>query len=545
MGNISNSRATASRRHINNLSRRDSSQLDRVLIACLPILRWLPAGLVVWLAAHLRLWNVGSSYTSLIFDEIYYVPQATALIAYGHEIEYGQLLGGVNIETGERVEGVSRGAFNPDALNLLDTSLSYNVHPPLGKWLIAGGMNLFGSDNPFGWRFASAVFGTLLVALTIVLGWQLLNSAAWATFAGALVAIDGVAVTMSRVAMLDIFLATFVLAGVCAVVADFKRERRRLDSLIKLDSRLHLNQVTTFNRPWLIAAAVMFSAASAVKISGLIFFAVFAIYVFVGDWLHRRSLTPKVRLLFTARQILRTLLITIPVATATWTLSWLGLFNSGKLTSPFGWIGDYIAAYDQEASSTGGQAGPFASHAWGWLVPLKPVVMMSSSNRNQPDHVSDPQWVNQLMTVGNPALWWTGAVALIAIIVAAVWKGQHAAVVIALGVSAGWVPWLLVLDRPIYQFYTIAFVAFIALALVYVGQVATKAEGRTKMMRVATRGLVVLFLIAAAALAWKFAPINYGIKMTPEQAIELRWLETWDREPDRGEPMGNTEIFLQ
>jgi dolichyl-phosphate-mannose--protein O-mannosyl transferase len=107
------------------------------------------------------------------------------------------------------------------------------------------------------------------------------------------------------------------------------------------------------------------------------------------------------------------------------------------------------------------------------------------------------------------------------------------------------VPWLLVLDRPIYQFYTIAFVAFIALALAYVGQVATKAEGRTKLTRITTRGLVLLFLIAAAALAWKFAPINYGIKMTPEQAIELRWLETWDREPDRGEPMGNTEIFLQ
>lgn len=38
------------------------------------------------------------------------------------------------------------------------------VHPPVGKWLIASGIKLFG-DNEFGWRFATAIIGTVLILL--------------------------------------------------------------------------------------------------------------------------------------------------------------------------------------------------------------------------------------------------------------------------------------------------------------------------------------------------------------------------------------------
>ena len=33
------------------------------------------------------------------------------------------------------------------------------VHPPVGKWLIALGIKLFG-DNEFGWRFMGALLGS-------------------------------------------------------------------------------------------------------------------------------------------------------------------------------------------------------------------------------------------------------------------------------------------------------------------------------------------------------------------------------------------------
>ena len=67
-----------------------------------------------------------------VFDEVYYVDGARDLLKYGVEVD----------------------GANPEFI----------VHPPVGKWLIAGGINLFG-DNEFGWRFASAVIGTLLILL--------------------------------------------------------------------------------------------------------------------------------------------------------------------------------------------------------------------------------------------------------------------------------------------------------------------------------------------------------------------------------------------
>src|SRR2546421_2050784 len=46
------------------------------------------------------------------------------------------------------------------------------VHPPLGRWIIAGGEVAFGNTS-FGWRFSSAVAGTLSVTFLTILAWRL------------------------------------------------------------------------------------------------------------------------------------------------------------------------------------------------------------------------------------------------------------------------------------------------------------------------------------------------------------------------------------
>ena len=60
--------------------------------------------------------------------------------------------------------------YPPEALEILELGYEYNrgytfiVHPPLGKWLIAGGFGLFGYDS-FGWRLPCAVAGGIGVAI--------------------------------------------------------------------------------------------------------------------------------------------------------------------------------------------------------------------------------------------------------------------------------------------------------------------------------------------------------------------------------------------
>jgi len=68
---------------------------------------------------------------ALLFDEAYYPHGARGLWRWGPEYNRGY---------------------------------TFIVHPPLGKWLIAAGEQLFGY-GPMGWRFCSAIAGTIAVVV--------------------------------------------------------------------------------------------------------------------------------------------------------------------------------------------------------------------------------------------------------------------------------------------------------------------------------------------------------------------------------------------
>ena len=105
---------------------------------------------VALLALFLRLWKLGTPH-EFLFDETYYAKDAWSLLHFGYAREY--------------VDGDKANAAildgNPDGL--WKDNASMVVHPDVGKWLIALGEKAFGMD-PFGWRIAAAVVGSLMVA---------------------------------------------------------------------------------------------------------------------------------------------------------------------------------------------------------------------------------------------------------------------------------------------------------------------------------------------------------------------------------------------
>ncbi|MDA0216743.1 MAG: phospholipid carrier-dependent glycosyltransferase, partial [Actinobacteria bacterium] len=133
--------------------------------------------LIALFAGLLRFWRLAEPET-LVFDEVYYVDGARDLLQYGVEIE------------GEKGEFV--------------------VHPPLGKWLIALSILIF-RDTSFSWRFSSALFGVASVLLIYLIAKELFSSHFIAIGAAFLLAIDGLAIVMSRTALLDNFLTFFIL----------------------------------------------------------------------------------------------------------------------------------------------------------------------------------------------------------------------------------------------------------------------------------------------------------------------------------------------
>jgi len=119
----------------------------------------------------------------IIFDETYYVDDARSFLA----------LGGV--------EG------------------SFAVHPPVGKWLIAASIRIFG-DNTVGWRFGGVVAGIAIATFVWLIARRLFSSRWAANLALFLVITDGLLLVQARTSMLDIHLAVFVIAAAWLLVRD-------------------------------------------------------------------------------------------------------------------------------------------------------------------------------------------------------------------------------------------------------------------------------------------------------------------------------------
>ena len=84
------------------------------------------------------------------------------------------------------------------------------LHPPYAKYTQALSMLVLG-QNSFGWRFSSAVFGVLVIALVYLLATELFQSRRTGLIAAALASLDGLLLVQSRVAMNDIHVTFFIL----------------------------------------------------------------------------------------------------------------------------------------------------------------------------------------------------------------------------------------------------------------------------------------------------------------------------------------------
>ena len=148
------------------------------------IRRWLL--LILAFSAIVRFVNLGRP-KELVFDEIYYVDAARDYLKYGVEIEKG--------------------------------TAEFIVHPPVGKWIIASGIKLFG-DNSFGWRFSTALLGSISILFVYLIAKHLFKSERWALLSAGLVSLDGLHLVMSRTSLLDMTLMFFVLVALYALLKE-------------------------------------------------------------------------------------------------------------------------------------------------------------------------------------------------------------------------------------------------------------------------------------------------------------------------------------
>jgi len=454
------------------------------------------------LAALLRLPYLGQPH-AIIFDETYYVKDSLALLSFGHERKV--------------IEGADAALLASNGENfqsIFTDAASYIVHPPVGKWVIASGEAIFGA-TPFGWRIAIAILGILSVLLTARIARRLTNSNFIGTVAGLLLALDGLHIAMSRTALPDTSLSFFALCAFGFLIID----------------RDSANSGNSKNWRW--AMVVALGLACATKWSGVFFAAAFGILMLVWDY-ERRSKRLEGLSAWFVKDFLPALLMPL-VIIAIYISSWVGWFRSAggwnrnwaQENDATSWVPDSLISllhYHQDMLSFHTNLvtpHSYASNPWTWPLMIRPTSFYYETNPT----CGAVKCSQEVIPLGNPLIWWAGAIALGIIVYFAVARRHSAALPIAVAFAAGWVPWLFFSERTTFSFYSVVFIPYTVMALALTLYLANQSLQSDKP--IAWRWPTLSFVIACAILTAFFYPILTGHSISYELWHLRMWLPTW------------------
>ena len=511
---------------------------------------WTATIAITLLAGFLRLWKLGRPH-EFSFDETYYAKDAWSLWHHGYVTGYVD-------DANERIlDGRLGGLWTDDP--------SMVVHPEVGKYLIGLGETVFGLD-PFGWRVASAVVGALMVAVMIRLARRLTGSTLLGCAAGLLLCFDGLAFVLSRLALLDIFLAFFLLCAVACLVTDRDWGRLRLARLVPPDpvsGDPGWGPVRALLwRPWRLGAGVFFGLALATKWNAIFPLAAFGLLVWMWDAGARRSLGVR-------RPLLRSMVADalpafgylVVVAVLVYLVSWTGwllhadVYEKSLSRTQYGpYWGSYLekdargffpelweslrslwnyhqAVYNFHTQGLDGAKHAYQSRPQGWLILTRPVGVQADTGipPSAPgcDAPADSTCVRLAVLLGTPVLWWGGVLALLYALYGWLGKRDWRFGLAVVGVLASWLPWIPNGDRPIFSYYAIAIIPFTILAIVLcLGTVmgGPHATAARRTWGTAIAGAFVVLVIINFAWFW---PIYTGELITTPQWLDRVWFKRW------------------
>lgn len=461
---------------------------------------------------------------AVVFDETYYAKDAFATIKYGAERQF--------VEGADKMLLAGNENIFKQCANVQDCA-AYVVHPPLGKWMIGLGEMIFGV-NPFGWRFAAALFGALSILIIARVARRMTRSTLLGCAAGFLLALDGLHFVLSRTALLDIFLTFWVVAAFACLVADRDHMRRRLADWHEAFLAGNAPAQPSLGwRPWRLAAGLCLGAATATKWTGVFFIIAFGVMSLLWDAGARRVAGLPRPYLGRIRDLslAATWLGVVPVLTyiasfagwfATpngWGRNWETAVAKGPVGFVIDSLGSWFTYQKQVLSFHTGLAShhPYQSQPWQWPLLLRPVAFFYET----PQTCGEPNCSWAVLGTGTPVIWYGGLIAILAMVAWYVstrdWRGGA----VLLGYLAGWLPWFyfaIADNRTMFLFYALPMVPFMVLAIVLVfGLIIGPRDGEPRRR---TAGAVAAGAFALLAL------VNFGW-LYPILAAEPIPYEAW------------------
>jgi dolichyl-phosphate-mannose-protein mannosyltransferase len=407
--------------------------------------RYAPISAILSFALSFRLWRLDSP-KGYIFDEIYYAKNAFSLISSGVELDQ---------------EG----------------GAEFVVHPPLGKWLIGIGIKLFG-NNEFGWRSSSALFGSASVLLIYLITKRLFKSEFLALSAALLMALDGLSLVMSRVALLDIFLMFFILLTFYFLL----KENYWLSGLA-----IGLGVSTKWSAAFLIPVLLL--------------------------------LTLKLKEL-NLSQILKRAGQFIFLPMAIYLTSWIGWFVSDKGWSrnsgsnPISSLWNYhfeILNFHTNLV----EKHSYSANPWSWLVLGRPTSFYYQSG----DSCGTGECAQEILAMGTPLLWWSAVIAVAITLGFYLKTVNKSAEIVLAGFAGTYLPWFIFQDRTMFYFYSITTLPFLILALIYCFDLLLKYRNYQRVIQI--------FILTVAINFIYFLPIYIGNEIPYSDWLNRMWLPSW------------------
>ncbi len=411
-------------------------------------------------------------------------------------------------------------------------------HPPLGKVFISWAIAIFGM-NPFGWRFAGALAGVLMLPGMYLLGHLLIKKKWGGLFAMLMMAFDLMHFTQTRIATIDSFVVLFIIWAVYFMLRWFRMD--------------------FFGKPFwktlvpLALSGLFFGLSIASKWTGVYNGVGLAFIFFWGIFrrynLWKESGAGKENFCKLLISVASCLVFFVAIPLMIYYLSYIPYFawDGGVTVKKVieAAVGDYFTT-GQMGGMLGyhGQPGlgmdhDFYSPWYEWPVIGKPMWYWNSSNNT-------PEASSTLMALGNPGVWWVGLAGMVGMAVLfflrhvrndlhltedrklsgnvslSLWTREDDSRYGLLFICflAQFVPWVLV-PRGTYIYHYFPSVPFIILAT------ALCLENLQKKWSRLTLWLIGLLLAAACILFIAFFPYASGLPVSQSWLNAMKWFPRW------------------
>ena len=382
------------------------------------------------------------------------------------------------------------------AYEFLNSTVPYETsHPPLGKILMSICVAVFGM-TPFGWRFAGALAGILMLPGMYLLGKQLTKKTWAALLACMLMALDCMHLTQTQIATIDSFPVLFIIFAYFFMLrftqTDFIREKRSVSLISLALSGLFMG--LSIASKWIgiyagAGLAVLFFRhcirTVMVRRKTSVWYNRENIPCANQDRLHDTNLQDDVPNAVKKTLVLCAwcVLFFIVVPVMLYLVSYIPYFayNSAHIHSLSDYISEVwraqIGMFNYHSTPNLGMDHPFYSPWWQWPVIGKPMYYASQQYlpAEYPVHHS-------IFAFGNPVIWYWGLGAILICFIREIIRRRYRSaendlmwhlrsstydsncIFILIGLLAQYLPWVLV-PRGTYIYHYFASLPFLMLAV--------------------------------------------------------------------------------